>query len=148
MFDVFLYSFCYRFKLFSLSALYCILRFMSDEQFEKLVKDAIQAIPNEFKDRLDNVDITIADMPTPQQLRKLRLHDGMLLLGLYEGVPQTKRGAGYTFVLPDKITIFKEPILQLFQTDEAVKNHVRFVVQHELGHHFGLSDEAMRKIGR
>lgn len=121
---------------------------MDDKVFQKLVHDAIEGIPQEFKDLLNNVDVTIADAPSPFQLRKMRLHNGMLLLGLYEGVPQTKRGAGYSFVLPDKITIFKEPILQLYQTDEAIKEHVKLVVKHEIGHHFGLSDEAMRKIGR
>lgn len=121
---------------------------MSTEEFENLVNVALSDIPQEFKDRLNNVEITIADIPSPTQLRKLRLHNGMLLLGLYEGVPQTKRGAGYAFVLPDKITIFKEPILHLYQTDQAIQEHVRLVVQHEIGHHFGLTDEAMRKIGR
>lgn len=121
---------------------------MSNDDFEKLVQDAIESIPQEFKERLDNVDITIAPLPSPEQQRKLRLHNGMLLLGLYEGVPKTKRGSSYSFVLPDKVTIFKEPILRLYHTDEEIKEHIKLVVQHEIGHHFGLSDEAMRKIGK
>jgi predicted Zn-dependent protease with MMP-like domain len=118
---------------------------MENEAFEKLIIEAIDGIPSEFKDILNNVDITIADGPSPHQRQKMRLHNGMLLLGLYEGVPQTKRGAGYAMVLPDKITIFKEPILHLYHSDEDIKEHVRQVVLHEIGHHFGLSDEAMRK---
>lgn len=121
---------------------------MDDELFEKLVAEAIEDIPQEFKDILNNVDITIADAPNIYQRSRLRLHNGILLLGLYEGVPQTKRGAGYSMVLPDKITIFKLPILHLYHTEEGIKEHVRNVVLHEIGHHFGLSDEAMRKIGK
>ena len=121
---------------------------MTDTEFEKLVEDAVEDIPEEFRTILNNVDITIAPEPTYYQRRQLRLHNGVLLLGLYEGVPQTKRGNNYTFVLPDKITIFKNPILHLFQTEDAIKEHVRTTVLHEIGHHFGLSDEAMRKIGK
>ena len=121
---------------------------MDDQTFDKLVEDAIENIPPEFRTILDNVDITVADEPTYYQRSKLRLHNGVLLLGLYEGVPQTKRGSRYTFVLPDKITIFKNPILHIFQTPEKIKDHVRLTVLHEIGHHFGLSDEAMRKIGK
>ncbi len=121
---------------------------MDDAEFAKLVAEAIDDIPSEFRDVLNNVDVTIADVPTHEQRRKLRLHNGMLLLGLYEGIPQTKRGSNYSFVLPDKITIFKKPIEYFFRTPEAIKAHVRLTVLHEIGHHFGLSDDAMRKIGK
>lgn len=115
--------------------------------FRTLVTEALDVLPDEFQKILSNVDIVIEEIPTPMQKRKLRLHNGVLLLGLYEGIPQTKRGSNYTMVLPDKITIFKQPIKELYGTDEGIKEHVRRVVLHELGHHFGLSDQQMRKKG-
>lgn len=121
---------------------------MMDDSFEKLVTDALSELPSEFKEQLNNVEIVIEDNPTLEQRRKLRLHNGMLLLGFYEGIPQTKRGGNYSLVLPDKITIFKNPILHLYQTEENIKQHIQSVVYHEIGHHFGLSDATMQKIGK
>ena len=83
---------------------------MTRDEFEELVNAGIEAVPKKFLDLLDNVAIVIADEPTVQQKLKLGLHSGLSLFGLYEGVPQTGRGANYTAVLPDKITIFQKPI--------------------------------------
>lgn len=110
--------------------------------FEKLVNEALDTLPKEFAEKLDNVSITIQEEPTYYQMRKMRLSPNSLLFGLYEGVPQTKRGH-YSGVLPDKITIFKNPILFVSKTAEDVKEQVRKVVMHEIGHHFGLSDEEL-----
>lgn len=110
--------------------------------FEKLVNEALDTLPKEFAEKLDNVSITIQEEPTYYQMRKMRLFPNSLLFGLYEGVPQTKRGH-YSGVLPDKITIFKNPILFVSKTAEDVKEQVRKVVMHEIGHHFGLSDEEL-----
>lgn len=117
---------------------------MSNEEFEKLVGEALDSLPEEFAKRLENVSITIADAPTPYQLRKMKLPPWALLFGLYEGIPQTRRG-NYTAVLPDKITIFKNSILRVSSTPEDVRAQVRATVIHEIGHHFGLSDEDLRK---
>jgi predicted Zn-dependent protease with MMP-like domain len=117
---------------------------MSDEEFEKLVGEGLDSLPEEFAKRLENVSVTIAEYPTSYQLRKMKLPPWGLLFGLYEGVPQTRRG-NYTAVLPDKITIFKNSILRVSDTPEAVKAQVRATVIHEIGHHFGLSDEQLRK---
>lgn len=117
---------------------------MSNEEFEKLVGEALDSLPEEFAKRLENVSITIADAPTPYQLRKMKLPPWALLFGLYEGLPQTRRG-NYTAVLPDKITIFKNSILRVSSTPEDVRAQVRATVIHEIGHHFGLSDEDLRK---
>ena len=91
---------------------------MSDQQFHDLIARAIDELPRRYIDHLDNVAITYENEPTPEQLTKQGVREGDLLLGLYEGVPLTERGAGYNLVLPDKITIFKQPILQLSH-DEA-----------------------------
>lgn len=116
---------------------------MSDEEFEKLLGEALDSLPKEFADKLQNVGVTFENWPSPGQITKFRLGRGSLLFGLYEGIPLTKR-ASYTGVLPDKITIFKYPILMVSRTPDDVRKRVRRTVMHEIGHHFGLSDEEMR----
>jgi predicted Zn-dependent protease with MMP-like domain len=107
---------------------------MSDEEFEQVVKETIQSLPKEFLAQLDNVEIVIEDVPPPH----------LALLGLYRGVPKTKR-VSYS-ALPDKITIYKQPLLQISHTPEEAKENIRGTVLHEIGHHFGLSDEELYKI--
>lgn len=116
--------------------------------FEQLVRNAIATLPGEFKRVLDNVEVTIEDEPTEVQLSKLHVKGNMTLFGLYEGVPKTRRGSNYSLVLPDKITIFKNPIERFFWNEEQMAEHVRDVVLHEIGHHFGLSDLEIRKAGK
>lgn len=121
---------------------------MQRSDFEQLVRDAITTLPGEFKKVLDNVEVTIEDAPTKQQLQRLHMRGNMTLFGLYEGVPKTKRGSNYSLVLPDKITIFQSPIEQYYINEEQMAKHVRDVVLHEIGHHFGLSDREIRKAGK
>jgi len=117
---------------------------MDDKDFEYLVERALETIPKEFKEQLENVSVVIADWPSQHQLEKVG--GSGFLLGLYEGVPQTKRGRyGVGGTLPDKITIFKIPILRITRTYEDVIKQVRDTVIHEVGHHFGLSERAIRK---
>ena len=116
---------------------------MSDEEFGKLIEEALDSLPEEFSEKLDNVSVTFADYPTPYQLRKSKLPPWALLFGLYEGVPQTKRGVYYSSI-PDKITIFKYSILRVSSTPEEVRAQVRATVIHEIGHHFGLSDAELK----
>jgi len=117
---------------------------MMREKFEKLVDEGIKAIPERFLKKLDNVDIVIEDEPTPYQLRKLRTWLGSLIFGLYEGVPQTKRGH-YGQVLPDKITIFQKSIEKIAQSEEEIKEIVKNTVWHEIAHHFGLDEKGIRE---
>ncbi len=117
---------------------------MDDQEFEKLVGEAIDSLPEEFAKRLNNVSVVVEDWPTSAQMRKMGLPSWALLFGLYQGVPQTKRGGNYTAVLPDKITIFKNSILRVSRTPEEVRAQVRATVIHEIGHHFGLSDKELR----
>lgn len=121
---------------------------MDREKFEELVAKAVKNMPAEFFDHLDNVDVLVADQPTESQLRKSRLKANQTLLGLYEGVPQTKRGSGYGMVLPDKITIFQKTIESKCYNDEEIVAEVEHVVKHEIAHHFGISDARLREIGR
>lgn len=116
---------------------------MEDAEFEKLVAEAIDSLPPEFARKLNNVSVTVSDSPTQAQLRSSGLPPWAILFGLYHGVPQTKRGIYYSS-LPDKITIFKNSILRVSQTPEEVRAQIRATVIHEIGHHFGLSDEQMK----
>lgn len=117
---------------------------MDEPQFQKLVEEALDSLPKEFAQKLDNVAVTFQDFPTLYQIQKSKLKPYSLLFGLYEGVPQTKRGVYYSAV-PDKITIFKNAIESVSRTDEEIKERVRQTVIHEIGHHFGLSDADMKK---
>lgn len=117
---------------------------MDEERFRELVAEAIDSLPKEFGKKLNNVAVVVEDTPSVQQLRKLRLASWVLLFGLYEGIPQTKRGS-YSGVLPDKITIFKNSIEKVARTEEEIKAQVRATVIHEIGHHFGLSEEDLRR---
>jgi len=117
---------------------------MDEERFRELVSEAIDSLPLEFGKRLNNVAVVVEDLPTLQQLQKIKLPSWVLLFGLYEGVPQTKRGS-YSGVLPDKITIFKNSIEKVARSDKEIKAQVRATVIHEIGHHFGLSEEDLRR---
>jgi len=117
---------------------------MDEQSFRKLVEDAMDSLPPEFAEKLNNVAIVVEDDPSPAQLLELGLTRHDLLFGLYHGVPQTKRGF-YSGVLPDKITIFKNSIEAVAKTSEEIKAQVKETVIHEIGHHFGLSDEELRK---
>jgi len=116
---------------------------MDDFEFEKLVGEALDSLPKEFADKLENVGVTFENWPSPSQVAKLRLGRRSLLFGLYEGIPLTKR-SNYTGVMPDKITIFKYPILMVSRNADDVRERVRRTVIHEIGHHFGLSDKELR----
>jgi len=127
---------------------------MTKEKFEKLVEEGIRAIPEKFLKKLDNVDIIIEDEPTLYQLEKIREKRNLLIFGLYEGIPQTRRGH-YGQVLPDKITIFKKPIerrtrsRQRRGSPEAAENEIRKIVKntvwHEIAHHFGMDEKKVKE---
>ena len=117
---------------------------VSTRVFEGIVKEGIKAIPERFLEKLDNVDIVIEDEPTLYQLRKLRVSENSLIFGLYEGIPQTKRG-NYGQVLPDKITIFKKPIEKIARSEKEIQEIVKNTVWHEIAHHFGMDEKRVRE---
>ena len=96
---------------------------------------------------MDNVDVVIRPWPTREEVRRMGLPPGETLLGLYEGIPLTERTSRYGLVLPDRITIYQGPIEACCRGAEEVRSKVRQVVMHELGHHFGMSDERLRELG-
>jgi predicted Zn-dependent protease with MMP-like domain len=120
---------------------------MERQRFEQLVAQAVEGLPEEFQQRLENIDITVEDLPTRRQLRQAGLGSSMTLLGLYEGIPLTQRNAGYGMVPPDKVTIFQKIIEDKCGDNEtSIKEEVRRVVQHEIAHHFGIGDARLWQI--
>jgi predicted Zn-dependent protease with MMP-like domain len=105
----------------------------------RMVDEAVSSLPAQLRDAMSNVEIVVEDEP-PR---------GEPLLGLYEGIPLTRRGIGYSGVLPDKITIYRGPLTRLYGHDASVlQERVRHVVLHEVAHHFGISDERLIEMDR
>jgi predicted Zn-dependent protease with MMP-like domain len=121
---------------------------MDKEVFRILVAEAVVSLPAEFREKLENIDVVVEDLPSPTQIRQARLASGLTLLGLYEGVPLTRRHSGYGLVPPDKITIFQRTIeAKCSSCDEReIKIEIERVVRHEIAHHFGLGDARLRQI--
>ncbi len=121
---------------------------MNRERFEWAVARAVESLPEEFITRLENIDVVVEDYPTQRQLASVGLRRGQTLLGLYEGVPLTKRGAHYGLVPPDKITIFQKPIAARCKYDAKITAEIQRVLQHEIAHHFGIGDARLEQIER
>jgi predicted Zn-dependent protease with MMP-like domain len=120
---------------------------MDSQRFEKLVWEAIEKLPEAFRERLENIDIVVADIPTREQLKTLK-NKRDTLLGLYEGVPLTERTHNYGLVVPDKITIFQRPIEAMCRNETQIISEIQRVVRHEIAHHFGISDDRLEELGR
>jgi len=116
---------------------------VTDEEFDRLVTKAMDELPQEYIKGLDNVAILYADEPDEYQREKSHLKDHHILLGLYEGIPITQRGAGYTFVLPDKITLFKHALMQISDSPEQFFQEIKRALWHEIAHYYGLSHADM-----
>ncbi len=121
---------------------------MDREKFEWLVARAVDGLPEEFVTKLENIDVVVEDWPTLAQLAKLGLRRSETLLGLYEGVPLTKRSRHYGLVPPDKITIFQKPIKAKCRYDAEITAEIQRVVRHEIAHHFGIGDARLKQIER
>lgn len=119
----------------------------SAEEFEQLVVQALDDLPDFFKEKLQNVEVVVADWPTQAELRAVGLKPGQLLFGLYQGIPLTRRTSQYGLVLPDKITIYRMSIERVCHTPDQVIQQVQRTVKHELAHHFGISDDRLRELG-
>ena len=114
--------------------------------FERLVRQAIDGIPEALAAYLDNVDIVVEDWPSIEHLAGHVIAEGDFLLGLYEGVPLTER-SDYGMVLPDKITLFQRSIEAVSSGDQEVVDEVRHTVVHEVAHHFGIDDDRLHELG-
>lgn len=120
---------------------------MDRKAFDRLVEEALSSIPEEFRAKLDNIELLIADWPTREQLKRAGLGPGQTLLGLYQGIPHIRRGSRYGLVSPDTIIIFRGPILALGRTRSGVAHLIRRTVLHEIAHHFGFDEERLRELG-
>jgi predicted Zn-dependent protease with MMP-like domain len=107
--------------------------------FEEEVRAALESLPERLRDAMSNVEVVVEEEPP----------GGLPLLGLYQGIPLTRRGSGYGQVLPDKISIYRGPILRHFgHREDVLRDQIRRVVLHEVAHHFGISDERLIEIDR
>jgi predicted Zn-dependent protease with MMP-like domain len=118
---------------------------LSDKQFDQLIAEAIDAIPPLFQEHLQNVAFIIEDEPTPEQRMQLKLYPYETLFGLYEGVPLPARN-GMAKILPDKITIFKTPALNVSRSIDELKEHLRHTVWHEVAHYYGLNHKRIHEL--
>jgi predicted Zn-dependent protease with MMP-like domain len=119
---------------------------ISDDDFARLAGEALDSLPEKFTKYLRNIAIVYADEPTPEQRARQRLAPNQTLLGLYEGIPQTRRDAAYNFVLPDKITIFKLPLLGISHDEQSLRENIRHTLWHEIAHHFGLDHDRIHEL--
>lgn len=117
-----------------------------DEDFEKIVSQALDELPEKYISNLNNVVIVYADEPTPEQRIELKLHCNETLYGLYQGIPLTKRGMGYNLVLPDKITIFKNPLIRGSRDLAELHANTKHTLWHEIAHHFGLGHKRIHQL--
>lgn len=118
----------------------------TDQEFDQLISSAMDELPKRDIENLHNVVVTYADEPDGHQKEKLSLRHDSLLLGLYEGIPLTQRGAEYNLVLPDKITLFKLPIAKYCEiTGEDLAEQVKHTLWHEIAHYYGLNHTEIHK---
>ncbi len=123
---------------------------ISHAAFERLVTEALESLPAGIAERIDNVAVVVEEWPTREKLVSLGYDPDRDLLGLYEGVPQPQRGGGYHLAVPDRITIYRQPILDEVGTGGEIEivREVRDTVVHEVAHHFGISDAEIERIER
>ena len=119
---------------------------MDRSRFERLVRLALDEIPQGLRHYLDNVDVVVEDWPTHNQLGGHIIAEEDILLGLYEGIPLTER-SDYGSVLPDKITLFQSAIESICADDKEMVEEVKKTVLHEVAHHFGIDDHRLSELG-
>ena len=122
---------------------------IATQELWRLVDQAVLALPDWVRERMDNVSIAVSPWPTQHQVETVRRQRGLtgMLLGLYEGIPLTRRGRGYHLASPDQITLFQRPLeMHARDSDELVALVQRTII-HEIGHHFGMSEDHLRELG-
>lgn len=117
---------------------------MGNDEFTEIVAEALDRLPEEFKANFKNVEVVVEDRPSREITRQF---GNRLILGLYQGTPVTKRTHYYAGVLPDKISIYREPILKISSSREDAINNIIRTLLHEVGHYFGINDNRLRELG-
>jgi predicted Zn-dependent protease with MMP-like domain len=120
---------------------------LSQEEFEDAVLSGLKKLPKVLKNKMENIDVVVEEEASREILEDMGLRSPRHLLGLYQGIPFDRRGFYYGNVLPDKITLFKNPIESVCRNKDQVEKKVREVVIHEVGHYFGLDDERLEELG-
>jgi len=124
---------------------------MTEEEFREIVQDAIDLLPDEFKEYIKNVEVVVEDYPDRYQVAKMRQKyqsdRPFTLLGLYEGVPLKHRSVFAAPSLPDRITLFRKSIESFYRTREEMVDQIHRTFLHEIGHYFGISDKRLRELG-
>jgi predicted Zn-dependent protease with MMP-like domain len=112
--------------------------------FEQLIREAMNSLPEELKNQLENIAIIIEENPPAKSIRTE--DPGQELLGLYHGIMKKDRGFGYGNVLPDQIIIYRKPLERISSTLQELRENVRQTVVHEIGHYFGFDEEELQRL--
>ncbi|MBF6599686.1 MAG: metallopeptidase family protein [Dehalococcoidia bacterium] len=116
------------------------------ETFEAMVAEAADALPEAFREQIANLEFSVEDWARPDDFARTLTPSQMMLLGVYRGVPLTKRGAYYNMTLPDTIVVFRQPLQRLAESEDDLRRRIAHVVRHEVAHYFGISDDRLREI--
>jgi predicted Zn-dependent protease with MMP-like domain len=119
---------------------------MRRSDFQRLVLRALEDLPEQFRNALDNLDIQVRWRPTPAELRRAGVRRGSLF-GVYMGVPLTQRGHGYSMHLPDTIVVYQHTHEMHCRTDQEIVDQVRRTVLHEIGHYLGIDEDRLHELG-
>ena len=121
---------------------------MNDKELRKEAARVLDELPAEFREQLHNIEIVVQKRPSKHQLAEMDLdsHEEVIY-GLYEGVPLPDRSAFDPPILPDKITLFSEPLLSDFPDRDELREQIRLTIIHEIGHYFGMDDDEIEKLG-
>jgi predicted Zn-dependent protease with MMP-like domain len=119
-------------------------RYRTDRRtFDRIVRETLATLPAELRERISNLAVMVEEWP-PDDADEVDVDEGADLLGLYQGVPYGERqNGGYSMVLPDRITIYRQPILSVVRSEAEAREEVRLTVLHEIGHYFGLGDDEL-----
>jgi predicted Zn-dependent protease with MMP-like domain len=122
---------------------------MDSDEFEKVVQEVFDSLPAQFHATMDNVHIIVEELPAKRSNDRKGIRSGGLLLGLYEGIPLTKRGVDYGMypVVPDRITLFRQNIQAVSRDDQELRGTIRETLIHEIGHYYGMSETEIRRAG-
>lgn len=116
------------------------------DEFERYVEEAVRALPPVFRERIANVAFAVEEWARPDDYPRSAAAPGTVLLGVYRGIPLTRRTSGYNMVVPDRIVIFRGPLQRLAVDGDDLRERVARVVRHEVAHYFGISDDRLREI--
>ncbi|HEY7802557.1 MAG TPA: metallopeptidase family protein [Dehalococcoidia bacterium] len=116
------------------------------EAFEAIVAQAADELPAAFREQIANLEFSVEEWGRPDDYARTRTPSNAMLLGVYRGVPLTKRGAYYNMTLPDTIVVFRQPLQRLARDEADLRDRIAHVVRHEVAHYFGISDDRLREI--